>query len=133
MARGWHADGRHIPADTRGQVLDAAWPAVLWWSPPPESNRRPHPYHGCALPTELGGPVWDALLGLLGTQLVAMARRHGTWPGSGLSRRPPATCSGGVGGAGNRSTCHEGVRLRAVWTAGDASDGRGRRAVPGCR
>jgi hypothetical protein len=25
------------------------------WSPPPESNRRPHPYHGCALPTELGG------------------------------------------------------------------------------
>ena len=24
------------------------------WSPPPESNRRPHPYHGCALPTELG-------------------------------------------------------------------------------
>src|SRR5215218_3053738 len=45
MARGWHADGRHIPADTRGQVLDAAWPAVLWWSPPPESNRRPRPYH----------------------------------------------------------------------------------------
>ena len=27
------------------------------WSPPPESNRRPHPYHGCALPTELGGQV----------------------------------------------------------------------------
>jgi hypothetical protein len=27
------------------------------WSPPPESNRRPHPYHGCALPTELGGRV----------------------------------------------------------------------------
>ncbi len=26
------------------------------WCPPPESNRRPHPYQGCALPTELGGP-----------------------------------------------------------------------------
>jgi hypothetical protein len=25
------------------------------WSPPAESNRRHHPYHGCALPTELGG------------------------------------------------------------------------------
>jgi hypothetical protein len=23
------------------------------WSLLPESNRRPHPYHGCALPTEL--------------------------------------------------------------------------------
>src|SRR5215204_279619 len=103
------------------------------WSPDEENSPQVFPYHGCALPTELGGPVWDALLGLLGTQLVAMTRRHGTWPGSGLSRRPPATCSGGVGGAGNRSTCHEGVRLRAVWAAGDASDGRGRRAVPGCR
>ena len=34
------------------------------WSPPPESNRRPHPYHGCALPTELGGQggmcSWDS-------------------------------------------------------------------------
>ena len=25
------------------------------WCPPPESNWRPHPYQGCALPTELGG------------------------------------------------------------------------------
>jgi hypothetical protein len=25
--------------------VDPAWPAGLWWSPPPESNRRPHPYH----------------------------------------------------------------------------------------
>jgi len=28
-----------------GRVQDPAWPAGLWWSPPPESNRRPHPYH----------------------------------------------------------------------------------------
>jgi hypothetical protein len=27
-----------------------AWPAGLWWSPPPESNRRPHPYHSCGPP-----------------------------------------------------------------------------------
>jgi hypothetical protein len=32
------------------------------WSPPPESNRRPHPYHGCALPTELGGR-WSIIAG----------------------------------------------------------------------
>ena len=25
------------------------------WCPPQESNLRPHPYQGCALPTELGG------------------------------------------------------------------------------
>ena len=25
----------------------------LNWSPHPESDRGPHPYHGCALPTEL--------------------------------------------------------------------------------
>src|SRR5215217_7327006 len=33
MARRWHADGRHIPADTRGQVLDAAWPAGCGGAP----------------------------------------------------------------------------------------------------
>jgi hypothetical protein len=27
------------------------------WSPRPDSNRRPHPYQGCALPTELRGRV----------------------------------------------------------------------------
>ena len=47
------------------------------WSPPPESNRRPHPYHGCALPTELGGRELRAWL---------WTRGHGTWPGSWLSR-----------------------------------------------
>ena len=29
----------------------------LSWSPFTESNRRPSPYHGDALPTELKGPV----------------------------------------------------------------------------
>jgi hypothetical protein len=28
------------------------------WSPLTESNRRPSPYHGDALPTELRGPAW---------------------------------------------------------------------------
>src|SRR5581483_10770457 len=27
------------------------------WCPPLESNQRPHPYQGCALPTELGGRI----------------------------------------------------------------------------
>ena len=27
------------------------------WSPRADLNRRPHPYQGCALPTELQGPV----------------------------------------------------------------------------
>jgi hypothetical protein len=31
-----------------GRLQDPAWPVGLWWSPPPESNRRPHPYHGSA-------------------------------------------------------------------------------------
>ena len=49
-------NGRSPPSKhAAGRVLDPAWAAGLWWSPPPESNRRPHPYHGCALPTELGG------------------------------------------------------------------------------
>jgi hypothetical protein len=31
----------------------------LTWSPVTESNRRPSPYHGDALPTELTGPVFS--------------------------------------------------------------------------
>src|SRR5580704_11282007 len=33
----------------------------LSWSPVTESNRRPSPYHGDALPTELTGPVFTYL------------------------------------------------------------------------
>src|ERR1700761_5702656 len=33
----------------------------LSWSPVTESNRRPSPYHGDALPTELTGPVFSCL------------------------------------------------------------------------
>src|ERR1700728_4529720 len=32
---------------------------LLTWSPVTESNRRPSPYHGDALPTELTGPVFN--------------------------------------------------------------------------
>jgi hypothetical protein len=35
------------PAPTRGTDQHFRWPAWVW-SPPPESNRRPHPYHGSA-------------------------------------------------------------------------------------
>ena len=31
---------------------------ISFWSSHPDSNWRPHPYHGCALPTEL----WEQLL-----------------------------------------------------------------------
>ena len=30
-----------------------------FWSLLPGSNRRPHPYHGCALPTELKRHLWS--------------------------------------------------------------------------
>jgi hypothetical protein len=33
----------------------------LSWSPVTESNRRPSPYHGDALPTELTGPMFTYL------------------------------------------------------------------------
>ena len=40
--------------------FDPEWcPTSTWSSPPSESNRRPTPYHGVALPTELGGQ-WRA-------------------------------------------------------------------------
>src|ERR1700722_12660853 len=35
--------------------------ASLTWSPVTESNRRPSPYHGDALPTELTGRVFNCL------------------------------------------------------------------------
>ena len=38
--------GSGLSGHATGRVLDPAWAAGLWWSPPPESNRRPHPYHG---------------------------------------------------------------------------------------
>src|SRR5450631_4663302 len=35
--------------------------SALTWSPVTESNRRPSPYHGDALPTELTGRVFSCL------------------------------------------------------------------------
>jgi hypothetical protein len=54
---------RHAPANTEANL----WPhrpvrifriRPLTWSPLTESNRRPSPYHGDALPTELRGQVF---------------------------------------------------------------------------
>jgi hypothetical protein len=36
------------PRPGKSRAPNPAWPAGLGWSPPPESNRRPHPYHRCA-------------------------------------------------------------------------------------
>ena len=45
--------------DQKGRFL--IWNRPLSWSPVTESNRRPSPYHGDALPTELTGPVLTCL------------------------------------------------------------------------
>jgi hypothetical protein len=43
------------PATTSHDATDAAEVVATWSSPNTESNRRPSPYHGDALPTELLG------------------------------------------------------------------------------
>jgi hypothetical protein len=46
--------GEHIPCgnesdpDLENKVGQGFNWSEAWWSPPPESNRRPHPYHGSA-------------------------------------------------------------------------------------
>ena len=50
---------------------------ALSWSPVTESNRRPSPYHGDALPTELTGPIFSYLTWgfVLPATLAGRARR----------------------------------------------------------
>ena len=45
----------------------------MTWSPVTESNRRPSPYHGDALPTELTGPIFTCLT----CHFAVSARRSG--------------------------------------------------------
>jgi len=56
------------------RLLDAPWAAGLRWSPPPESNRRPHPHHSF-------GPLmrWTA---------TARGTARWSWPSMG---RPPVS------------------------------------------
>src|SRR6202034_4719154 len=60
------ARGRHAVRMTRqnprgGEPQLCTSEPVSEWSPVTESNRRPSPYHGDALPTELTGPVFSCL------------------------------------------------------------------------
>src|SRR5699024_2721401 len=43
------------PADAPPATHLSGPDLIKWWSPFTESNRRPSPYHGDALPTELKG------------------------------------------------------------------------------
>jgi hypothetical protein len=98
------------------------WSAPMW-SPPPESNRRPHPYHGttgnrCAnrrfprsRPT-----VRAEVMGSLSAKLCVLAH-----PRSGLAR--PARRQGGY----SHSTASGG--RRAVWSSGASTRASGFCAV----
>src|ERR1700761_10203 len=57
LAREWHAvrvTRQKMRAGERNQIADLR----KYWSPVTESNRRPSPYHGDALPTELTGRAY---------------------------------------------------------------------------
>src|ERR1017187_2479089 len=89
----------------------------LTWSPVTESNRRPSPYHGDALPTELTGPIFTCPT--CGFAVFRRARRSCTAlveclirPGEGRFHVPtqeslPCSCRGGDGIWG-RLTCRAG-------------------------
>lgn len=49
---GWNAGDASAHHGLGGRLIGQK----LGWSPEPGSNRRPHAYHACALPTELSGP-----------------------------------------------------------------------------
>ena len=126
----WHGDGtsaqEHVPADATGRVLDPACAAGLGWSPPPESNRRPHPYHGttgnrCAdrrfprsRPT-----VRAEVIGSLSVKLCVLFQANAEMPGP--SHRPRRG--------------HD-LGIRSVWERGVAAairQGRDRAATPRSR
>src|ERR1700683_4123971 len=74
---------------------------LLTWSPVTESNRRPSPYHGDALPTELTGPVATA-------------------DGDELTVLLPCRCLPARSTAPPRPQCPQPPSLRSlpVWSAG---------------
>jgi hypothetical protein len=77
--------GRQLPHRTHDD-RHFRWSAWVW-SPPPESNRRPHPYHGttrnrCA---DRRFPSWRPtvgakVIGSLSAQLCALFQRCALWP-----------------------------------------------------
>src|ERR1700722_11500794 len=70
----------------------------LTWSPVTESNRRPSPYHGDALPTELTGPVSTADGDELTVLLASRCLLHG-WMAAPAHDRSARSRDG----AGNRT------------------------------
>src|SRR5580692_6966948 len=61
------------------------------WSPVTESNRRPSPYHGDALPTELTGPTTTAVRPSgRRVESIAQVARWCCRPGLGRRRVPPS-------------------------------------------
>src|SRR5262249_51524614 len=63
----------------------------LTWSPLTESNRRPSPYHGDALPTELRGPVLSYLIcgfAPRGRNLRSACLIYSAWLQRGEARAP---------------------------------------------
>jgi hypothetical protein len=59
---------------------------ALNWSPLTESNRRPSPYHGDALPTELRGPVFSCLTCCFAAQVRYLGRALRPLPDPWTSR-----------------------------------------------
>jgi hypothetical protein len=79
----------------------------LWWSPPPESNRRPHPYHSCGpSPIEEWAQVRVTRVTVSDRQEPPETAPYGTqmarWPASlnlvphGGRHRPPPYCKSGL-------------------------------------
>jgi hypothetical protein len=70
----------------------------LIWSPVTESNRRPSPYHGDALPTELTGPVSTADGDELTVLLASRCLLHGS-----RLHQPTTAAPGAATTQGNRT------------------------------
>src|SRR5580704_16051131 len=82
----------------------------LTWSPVTESNRRPSPYHGDALPTELTGPVATADGDELTVLLPCRCLPARSTPPHDRSVRSRLAC-----GAFLCGLAVSGVRFRIVW------------------
>src|SRR5215472_13542787 len=73
---------------------------LVEWSPFPGLNWRPHPYQGCALPTELKGPVTLLLhLRVVWSGKRDSNPRHSAWKADALPSElfPPKSLVEGVG------------------------------------
>ena len=73
----WILKSRHWILKSRHWILKSSVRNnALSWSPVTESNRRPSPYHGDALPTELTGPIFRCLSWGFASLAVFSGRAH---------------------------------------------------------